>query len=47
MGGMSSNKNLHIELDSFLLDPNSSKGMKGLGKVRRNVLVFNYKKVVQ
>ena len=45
MGRMSSNKNADIELESFLLDPDGSKGMKGLGKGRRNVIVFNCKKV--
>jgi len=29
MGRMSSNKNADIDLDSFLLDPDSSEGMKG------------------
>jgi len=47
MGRMSSNKNAHIELESFLLDPDSLEGMKGSGKVRRNVIVFNFQKVVQ
>ena len=42
---MSSNKNVDIELESFLLDPDSSKGKKTLGKGRRNVIVFNWKKV--
>jgi hypothetical protein len=44
---MSSNKNAHIKLKSFLLDPDSSKGMKGSEKGRRNVIAFNCKKVVQ
>ena len=47
MGRILSNKNANIELESFLLDPNGSKGIKGLGKSRRNVIVFNCKKVVQ
>jgi len=34
-GQMSSNKNAHIELESFLLDPDSLEGMKGSGKVRK------------
>ena len=45
MGRMSSNKN--VELESFLLDPDGSEGMKGLGKGRRNVIVFNCKKVAR
>ena len=44
MGRMFS-KNVDIELESFLLDPDSSEGMKALGKGRRNVIVFNCKKV--
>ena len=47
MGRMSSNKNADIELESFLLDPDGSEGMKGLGKGRRNVIVFNCKKVAR
>jgi hypothetical protein len=44
---MSSNKNADIELESFLLDPDGSEGIKGLGKGRRNVIVFNCKKVAR
>jgi len=29
MGRISSNKNADIDIDSFLLDPDSSEGMKG------------------
>ena len=47
MGRMSSNKNIGIELVSCLLDPDSSEGIKALGKGRKNVIVFNCKKVVQ
>jgi hypothetical protein len=44
---MSSKKNVDIELESFLLDPDSSEGKKTLGKGRRNVIVFDCKKVVR
>jgi hypothetical protein len=47
MGGICSNKNAYIEIESFLPDPDSSEWMKGLGKGRRNVIVFNCKKVVR
>jgi hypothetical protein len=47
MGRMSSNKNADIELESFLLDPDGSEGMKGLKRGRRIVIVFNCKKVAQ
>ena len=43
MARMSLNKNVDIELESFLLDPNSSEGMKVLGKGRKNVNIFNWK----
>jgi hypothetical protein len=44
---MFSNKNVDIELESFLLDLDSSEGKKTLGKGRRNVIVLNCKKVVR
>ena len=44
---MSSNKNVYIELESFLLDPDISEEMKALGKGRSNVTTFNCKKVVR
>ena len=47
MGRISSNKNADIYTDSFLLDPDSSEGMKGWGKVKINLIVFNCKKVVR
>ena len=46
MGRIPTNKNLDIEL-AFLQDPNSSEGMKGWGKCRRNQIVLNCKKVDQ
>ena len=47
MGRMFSNKNVEIELESFLLYSDSSERMKALGKDRRNVIVFNCKKAVR
>jgi hypothetical protein len=47
MGRISSNKNADIELELFLPDPDHSEGMKGLGKGRINVIVFNCKKVAR
>ena len=40
-------KKVDIELESFLLDPDSSEGIKALGKGRKNVIMFNCKRVVQ
>ena len=47
MNRISSNKNAHKELESFLLDLDSSEGMEGSGKGGRNVIVFNCKEVGQ
>jgi hypothetical protein len=45
MGRISLGKGMAIGLGLFLPDPSRSRGMEGLGKGRRNVIVFNCKKV--
>ena len=47
MGRISSNKNADIYTctDSFLLDLDSSEGMKGWGKGRRNLILYHYDQV--